>query len=69
MYQYKYVELDVGGGILFGNNDCAHRQAIDANAKDGWRYAGYLPISYTGRGSAATVDLIFEREETTSTEN
>lgn len=62
MYQYKYVKYDTGGGSWIDNADCGYREIIDSRAADGWRYVGYIPASFSSRGGAATVDLIFERE-------
>ena len=63
MYRYEYESIDVGGGIWIDNSGCKHREVIDQRARDGWRYAGYMPIQFSGRGSPTVIDLIFEREE------
>lgn len=60
MYQYKYIPMDTGGGVLSGSRE--HRELIDKYAAEGWRYVGFLPVSFTGRGGISSVDLIFERE-------
>ena len=62
MYEYKYVTIELGGGIWINNADRRHREAIDREAKDGWRYVGYVPIDFNGRGAPMGVDLIFERK-------
>ena len=51
------------GGFLIDNSDCRHREVIDARARDGWRYVGYVPMEYMGSGIPQWLDLIFEREE------
>ena len=63
MYRYEYESVKVGGGFLIDNSDCRHREVIDARARDGWRYVGYVPMEYTSNGSTRWLDLIFEREE------
>ena len=60
MYQYKYIPMDTGGGVLSGSRE--HRELIDKYAAEGWRYVGFLPVSFTGRGGISSVDLVFERE-------
>lgn len=61
MYTYKYITLETGGGFWFGNQDAAHREIIDREALDGWRYAGFIPLEFTGHGGISRMDLIFER--------
>ncbi len=63
MYRYEYESVKVGGGFLIDNSDCRHREVIDARARDGWRYVGYVPMEYMGSGIPQWLDLIFEREE------
>ena len=50
MYQYKYVKYGTGGGFWIDNADCGHREIIDRWAAEGWRYAGYIPACFSGRG-------------------
>lgn len=59
MYEYKYVHHKTGGLWTNGNRD--HREIIDQNARDGWRYVGFVPTHFTGHGGIAAADLIFER--------
>lgn len=61
MYQYEYVTLDTGGGFWFNNAECEHREIIGKYAAQGWRYVGYIPVSFTGNGGTSEIDLIFER--------
>ncbi len=62
MYEYQYIELYTGGGFWLNNREGTHREIIDREAKDGWRYVGYVPLSFTGNGGIKSMDLIFERE-------
>ena len=62
MYQYEYVRLETGGGFWLNNAECEHREIIAKYAADGWRYVGYIPISFTGHGGLSEIDLIFERK-------
>ena len=64
MYEYRYIELQVGGGIFINNSNCAHRSLIEEQAKAGWRYVGFIPNCFTGNGGLKEIDLIFEREGT-----
>ena len=59
MYEYKYIDCRTGGGFFGGNY--GHRETIDQMAREGWRYAGFVPTAFTGHGGIASVDLIFER--------
>ena len=40
-----------------------YRDIIDARARDGWRYVGFLPTRQRGTGHMQELDLIFEKEE------
>ena len=50
MYEYQYVELYTGGGFWIDNGTGAHREVIDREAREGWRYVGYVPLSFTSNG-------------------
>ena len=62
MYEYQDVELYTGGGFWIDNGTGAHREVIDREAREGWRYVGYVPLSFTSNGGIKSMDLIFERE-------
>ena len=68
MFQYEYEAVEVGlsGWGPFGGNDYClmadHREIINTRAKNGWRYAGYLPTRQRGTGHVQELDLIFEKE-------
>ena len=62
MYRYEYESIKISG-FMFDNSDCRHREVIDARARDGWRYVGYVPMEYMGSGIPQWLDLIFERED------
>ena len=61
MYQYEYFSLYTGGGFWINNAECEHRKIIDRYAAQGWRYAGYLPIKFSGDGGLKEIDLVFEK--------
>ena len=63
MYQYQYISVETGGGFFFGNGDGQHREIIDQEAAAGWRYVGFVPLSFTSHGGISSMDLVFEREE------
>lgn len=63
MYEYQYIVMDTGGGIFFNNCEGNHRQIIEEEAAKGWRYVGYVPMEFSGRGGISSIDLIFEREK------
>ena len=60
MKQYKYVPLRLDRFV--GINFDEHRKIIDEYAKNGFRYAGYIPTVITDYGRAVEVDLIFETD-------
>ena len=62
MYEYEYIEVDTGGGFWINNAEGLHRKVIDRQAEDGWRYVGYVPLTFTGNGGIKSMDLIFERK-------
>ena len=61
MYEYQYIPLHVGGGLFVNNADKEHQEIINREAENGWRYVGYIPIDFSGKGSPLHIDLIFER--------
>ena len=63
MYRYEYETVRVGGGFWIDNRDCKHRDIIEARAREGWRFAGYVPTMFSSEGGTKELDLIFEREE------
>lgn len=62
-YEYRYERVKVALKFL-GLTDVMeqHRGLIDACAKEGWRYAGNIPVVTTAEGRPMEFDLIFERE-------
>lgn len=62
MYEYEYIEIDTGGGFWINNAQGTHREVIDQEARAGWRYVGYVPLTFSSYGGIKSMDLIFERE-------
>ena len=62
MYEYQYVELYTGGGFWIDNGTGAHREVIDREAREGWRYVGYIPASINDYGKIVQLDLVFEQD-------
>lgn len=67
MYQYEYESIECnmdGFGFLEGNiyEIGDYQSIINKRAKDGWRYAGYLPTRQRGTGHVQKIALIFEKE-------
>ena len=67
MKQYKYVNLYINA--LFGAKSDEHRRIIDAHAKKGWRYVGYIPTEINGNGQLKSMDLVFEKDVEIDEEN
>ena len=61
MYRYEFVEENVSTFLAAGNKN--HRERIRQYADQGFRYAGYIPTSYSPGGLPKAFDLIFEKEE------
>ena len=58
MYEYKYVEAQLGGFFTEAN----HREIINENAREGWRLVQVLPTHYNGHGKPTQYEIIFERK-------
>ena len=61
MFKYEYVK--VGNEGVFGSKFIQHRDIIDKYAKNGYRYAGFIPIKSDSYGRIKEIDLIFEKQE------
>lgn len=67
MYQYEYenVECNMDGwGLMSGNvyEMGDYQSVINRRAREGWRYAGNLPVKQRGTGHVERIALIFEKE-------
>ncbi len=60
MYEYEYVTIQTKGA--FTAEFRTRREVIDQYAREGWRYAGWVPATLGAYGSIGQIDLIFERE-------
>lgn len=60
MLEYEFEKV-TGGGVFSTVVD-GHREIIQRRAKQGWRFAGWIPSKQKGYGYIAEIDLIFERE-------
>lgn len=68
MYTYEFEKVQTemrGWGPMGGNRYRTedYRTIIQARAKDGWRYVGFLPTVQRGAGHIEEIDLIFEKED------
>lgn len=66
MYRYEYetVRFDFGGWGFGSGNVYAveeYRPILEARAKEGWRYVGWIPTKQRGTGHVEELDLIFEK--------
>lgn len=59
MYVYEYVNI-IAEGVM-ATKFREHRELIDRRAREGWRYAGWLPTHISG-GEIVQIDLVFEKE-------
>lgn len=58
MYEYKYVEAELGDIFTQAN----HHEIIDKYAKEGWKLVQVLPVNYYSLGKPASFEIIFERK-------
>lgn len=58
MYEYKFVEADLGGFFTESN----HREIIEQYAQEGWRLVQVLPTNYNSHGKPTQYDIIFEKK-------
>ena len=61
MKKYEYVPIKTGK--FFGSKCTEHRRIIDEYAKNGYRYAGFIPTEITDSGKFREIELIFEKDE------
>ena len=69
MKQYEYdfypLENNLSGYSLMGGVGIVfegHQEIIQARAKNGWEYVGFIPTKQRAEGYISKIDLIFKRE-------
>lgn len=66
-YEFETLETTFGTGYsIFGGikaGTYGHREIIERRARDGWRYAGFIPTTQMADGRITEMDLIFERDD------
>jgi hypothetical protein len=69
MKQYEYafdpLEVNLSGFSLMGGVGIVfegHQEIIRARAKNGWEYAGFIPVKQRAEGYISIIELIFKRE-------
>lgn len=63
-YEFERLELSASGYSLFGGVGIqleGHQERICRRGREGWRYAGFLPVEQRATGHIEAVELIFER--------
>ncbi len=58
---YKFVEVTLENHKATTSELKGHREIIENNAKEGYRYAGYVPTVYGPSGKVLKIDMIFEK--------
>ncbi len=64
-YDFETLELSAGGYSLFGGVGIqleGHREVILRRAREGWHYAGWLPLRQRATGHVEAIELVFCRE-------
>lgn len=62
MKEYKYVELECENHKTSNSVVSGHKEIINEQAKNGYRYIGYIPINMGPSGKILSLELIFEKE-------
>jgi len=60
MFKYEYIKIN--SEAVMSAKFTQHRNIIDAYAKKGYRYVGFIPGKQYGHGMIREIDLIFEIE-------
>jgi hypothetical protein len=63
MNEYKYVNLECENHKTTSSSVIGHREIIDEQAKNGYRYVGYIPTKMGPSGKILSLDLIFENNK------
>ena len=65
-YAFERIKIENTSLLPFGRSvGGGHQELIERRAAEGWRYAGFVPVSVAkGNGSLELFDLVVEREET-----
>ena len=58
---YKFVEIELLNHRTTTSELNGHREFIEQQAKDGYRYVGSVPTLYGPSGKVLKIDLIFEK--------
>jgi hypothetical protein len=61
MKEYSFVSLNIDR--FFGSKSQEHREIIEEKAREGYRYAGFVPTDISDYGKIRSMDLIFERDK------
>jgi predicted metal-dependent RNase len=61
MFEYKYVIVELSSGMLKKSPKLDYHQAINEDAKEGWRFVQIFAPAISGYGAANHYELIFER--------
>ncbi len=59
----KYMYISIHTGRFLGAVSEEHRDIIDKQAKEGYRYVGYIPTRMSDHGKIIDMDLVFEKDE------
>ena len=62
MKEYKYVTLEYENHKATTSGTAGHRAIIDEQAKNGFRYAGFIPTLMGPSGKILSADLVFEKD-------
>ena len=57
----EYVRVELENNKLTNAELTAHREIIDEYVGKGYKYVGYIPVSFGPSGKTLAIDLIFEK--------
>ena len=61
MYEYQFISVESDWHLLANRSLERHRDIIQEQAEQGWRFAGCVPTQSNSDGVPIEVDLVFER--------
>ena len=59
MYEYQFINVASDWSDKYHLYE--HREEIQDQASQGWRFVAYIPTRLTGNGLTMEADLVFER--------
>ena len=62
MYEYKFIRIEITKWGFESKPKNEYHEIVNENAREGWRLHQIFSPNIRGYGTAAFIELIFERE-------